>query len=99
MGNLTLRLLSTLDQNSSGFADTPTKITRELKETQAPLKLVGTWVPPPKKKKNKRKQKKNKTKKLNLKGPALKLLTDIVLFGVAKIRMILLQLEVKEESK
>ena len=93
---MTLRLLSTLDQNSSGFADTPTKITRELTETQAPLKLVGTWVPP---KKNKIKQKKNKTKKLNLKGPALKLLTDIVLFGVAKIRMILLQLEVKEESK
>lgn len=63
MGNLTLRLLSTLDQNSSGFADTPTKITRELKETQAPLKLVGTWVPPPKKKQKQKKTKEKQNKK------------------------------------
>ena len=90
---MTLRFLSTLEQNSSGFADTPTKITRELTETQAPLKLVGTWVPPKKQKKTK-----TKTKQKNLKGPALKLLTDIVLFGVAKIRMILLQLEVNRSN-
>ena len=92
---MTLRFLSTLEQNSSGFADTPTKITRELTETQAPLKLVGAWVPPKKQKKTKTK---TKTKQKNLKGPALKLLTDIVLFGVAKIRMILLQLEVNRSN-
>ena len=45
-----------------------------------------------------KKKTKTKTKQKNLKGPALKLLTDIVLFGVAKIRMILLQLEVNRSN-